>query len=563
MKRFTFNSSFRYFSLFISLGFILLLFVATACKPQKTSSGLEFLHVEGHDMVTESGQKVLFKGVGLGNWFLPEGYMWKFGNNGDRPRKIEKVVSDLIGEEKATAFWKEFHANYITEADIIRMKELGFTVVRPALNSRLFLTEDSIPQFVDEGFTMLDNLVKWCKKHEMYVIIDMHGAPGGQTGQNIDDSRQDLPELFMETRHQDDLVKLWLKIVDKYKDEPTVAGYDLLNEPLPNRTGASKEYGNMLVPLYQRLTTEIRKIDKKHMITLEGSNWANDWSHFSKPFDDNTFYQFHFYCWNYPDNLNDISYFLKKRDTLNTPIWVGETGEKNDAIYFATTQYFEKNNVGWSFWPWKKMDTQNTPYSVNKPANWDQISAYTRDGNKPSAEIAEKAFNELLENIKLGNCKFYEDVTNAIFRRVPLKIEAENYLPGDFNETWFIHDTTQNSKFYRVNEKVPVELIQEDSVLDKKRWNSEQCIMLQEDEWVKYAFNVVTPKDYQLTLRLKAIHGIASVQINVNDKEYILDAGENNWSELNSEKISLKSGENSFILKALSDSTKIDWISIN
>ena len=53
-------------------------------------SAQTFLHADGQNMVDESGQKILLQGVGLGNWMLPEGYMWKFGENGDRPRKIEK-----------------------------------------------------------------------------------------------------------------------------------------------------------------------------------------------------------------------------------------------------------------------------------------------------------------------------------------------------------------------------------------------------------------------------------------------------------------------------------------
>ncbi|NJK98193.1 MAG: cellulase family glycosylhydrolase [Bacteroidales bacterium] len=155
-----------------------------------------FLRANGKDIVDENGKKILLRGVGLGNWMLPEGYMWKFGKDGDRPRKIEQLVLDCIGKEKADQFWKEFHNNYITEADIKRIAELGYNSVRPALNARLFLTEGENNVFVDEGFQMLDNLISWCKKYNIYVIIDMHGAPGGQTGQNIDDSPRDLPELF-------------------------------------------------------------------------------------------------------------------------------------------------------------------------------------------------------------------------------------------------------------------------------------------------------------------------------------------------------------------------------
>jgi endoglucanase len=101
----------------------------------------------------------------------------------------------------------------------------------------------------------------------VYVIIDMHGAPGGQTGANIDDSPNDKPELFIDPRYQDQLVNLWVKIAQRYKDEPTVAAYDLLNEPLPVNTGSAEKYKHLLVPLYQRITSEIRKVDQKHMIT--------------------------------------------------------------------------------------------------------------------------------------------------------------------------------------------------------------------------------------------------------------------------------------------------------
>ncbi len=207
-----------------------------------TPAALSFLHTQGQDIVDESGRKVLLRGVGLGNWMLPEGYMWKFGEAGDRPRKIEKLVSDLIGPDKAARLWSEFRRNYITEADITRIAELGFNSVRPALNSRLFLTEGENCQYVDEGFQLLDNLVAWCRAHNVYVIIDMHAAPGGQTGANIDDSPRDQAELFAEKRNQDRLVDLWVKIAQRYKDEPTVAAYDLLNEPLPKRTGAEDKY---------------------------------------------------------------------------------------------------------------------------------------------------------------------------------------------------------------------------------------------------------------------------------------------------------------------------------
>jgi hypothetical protein len=539
----------------IAVLFLALVLSYSLFAQTKQKNNLTFLHTAGQDIVDESGKKIFLKGVGLGNWLLPEGYMWKFGALGDRPRKIEKVVTDLIGKEKAAVFWKTYRQNYITEGDIKRIAALGFNSVRPALNSRLFLTEEESPVYIAEGFQLIDSLVSWCKKYKLYVVIDMHGAPGGQTGANIDDSPNDIPELFIEKKYQDQLVNLWVKIAEKYKDEPVVAAYDLLNEPLPIRTGAAERYKHLLVPLYQRITAEIRKVDAKHMITLEGFNWANDWSLFDQPFDNNVFYQFHYYCWNRPDNLNPIDEYIKKRSQLNTPIWVGETGEKGNAIYWATTQLFEVNNIGFSFWPWKKMETKNTPYSIKKPTGWDLISAYTNGGEKPKMEVAQKAFDELLQNIQLTNCDYFEDVCNAILTRIPGKIEAENYGQNGFNRSWFVIDTITKSKFYRTTEPVKINL---DSKEKDLLW-SEQSIELQPSEWVVYNFDNLDDARHHLSVRAFAARP-AKLNIVINNKKVNAVIKNNEFSEFGIGDYQLKKGINTLKILVQSGTVQVDWI---
>ena len=289
--------------------------------------------------MNEKGDPIRLRGLGLGNWLLPEGYMWNFGNQADRPRRIEKLVEDLLGPAEAKRFWQEYRANYIADADLERMAALGFNSVRPAINSRvLLLAQADPPVYSEEGFALLDHLIAQSKARGIYVILDMHAAPGGQTGQNIDDSEEDEPELFMDAACQDQLVALWTTIARRYKDEPAVAGYDLLNEPLPARTGAARAFKANLEPLYQRITKAIRSVDTRHMIILEGADWANDWSVFSAPFDNNLVYQFHYYCWDHPAALKSIQKYLDYRARFNAPVWVGETGERDNAIYWATTR---------------------------------------------------------------------------------------------------------------------------------------------------------------------------------------------------------------------------------
>ncbi len=521
-----------------------------------------FLHARGQDIVDEQGNLVTLRGVGLGNWMLPEGYMWHFGNSADRPRRIEKVISELIGPDEAAKFWPQYRKNYVTDRDIARIAELGFNSVRPALDARLFLTEGDSPQDVPEGYDLLDNLVSSCARHGIYVIIDMHAAPGGQTGQNIDDSADDQPRLFMEKEEQDRLVNLWVKIARRYADQPAVAAYDLLNEPLPRRTGAEEKYKAQLQPLYERITRAIREVDPRHMVTVEGADWANDWSAFTPPaFASNVVYQFHYYCWDQPVKLKGIRQYLDFREKVDAPVWVGETGEANDAIYWGTTEYFESKNIGWSFWPWKKMDARNGICSIRAPAHWDDITAYTRGEGKPSPEIARQAFAELLDNVKLENCRFSEDVVNSLLHRAPVRIEAEDYGQGGLNRSYFVKDTDFRAKQYRTSEPVPIEPVGEGG---SGRNRGGQAIQLKAGEWTAYTLNSLDASIFKLTVRARneGHSGPATVEIDVNGAPHEVAVDNAEWAELTFPPISLREGENRLQISVKSGAAGIDWLNV-
>ena len=515
-----------------------------------------FLHTQGQDIVNESGEKILLRGVGLGNWMLPEGYMWKFGNGGDRPRKIEKIVSDLIGPEDARKFWTEFRKSYITQADIQRIGQLGFNSVRPALNSRLFLSETEPQVQLEEGFALLDNLVAWCKAQGIYVIFDMHGAPGGQTGQNIDDSANDQPELFQEPKFQDQLVELWKAIARRYQAEPAVAGYDLLNEPLPGRTGAAKAHKAQLEPLYKRITQAIRKIDAKHIIIVEGVDWANDWSVFSKPFDKNLIYQFHYYCWDNPAKLKSVQTYLDYRKRFNAPIWVGETGERDAGIYWATTEYFEANNIGWCFWPWKKIDAENSPYSIPRPEGWEAVARYSRGGAKPARDLAKKAFDELLVKVRLDHCAYYPSVVNAMLRRAPARIEAENFGHRGPGISYAVTNSLARSRFYRLDDAVSI------MPQESQRPRSSQYIILSATEWTAYTISSEAPKLWDLTARVRAEESPAEVRLLVNGQPLDLKITEKGWVERKLGAVQFKRGANELKWMITRGTADLDWLGV-
>jgi endoglucanase len=531
----------------------LVLWLQTATA--ETNSQPSFLSARGQDIVNEKGEKVLLRGVGLGNWMLPEGYMWKF-ENADRPRRIEKLVLDLTDPEYAERFWTEFRASYITEADIRRIAELGFNSVRPALNARLFMSETDPPQRVEEGYQLLDHLVRWCKTYGLYVIIDMHAAPGGQTGQNIDDSANDQPELFQQQKYQDRLVDLWVDLAKRYKDEPTVAGYDLLNEPLPQRTGAAPKYKHLVEPLYKRVTKAIREVDQRHMIVLEGVDWANDWSIFTERFDANVVYQFHYYCWDTPAQLKSIDRYLEHRQRLNAPVWVGETGERDSTIYWATTEYFEARNIGWSFWPWKKMDTANTPYSIKRPAGWDAVAAYSRGRTKPARETAQRTLDEFLRNIRLENCAYYPDVVNAMLRRAPVRIEAENYGQAGPGISYQVNQPTNRSHYYRLETAVPVK------IHTTQRPRTDQFIVLTTNEWTSYQIECDAARITTLILSVRAEVTPAQAQLRINDQIVSVPVTTKSWTEIKLNTLPLQQGSNQIKWTVQRGTIELDWIDV-
>ncbi len=173
-----------------------------------------------------------------------------------------------------------------------------------------------------------------------------------------------------------------------------------------------------------------------------------------------------------------------------------------------------KIRIGWSFWPWKKMNTKNTPYSINKPQGWDEITAYTRAEVKPSRVLAQKAFDELAENIKIEKCVYYPDVANAIFRRVPGKVEAENYGHRGLNRSYFVRDTVQKAAVYRTSEPVPVEPME--SAANTRIY--EQCLRLGEKEWTVYEINSLEPRTCKATVKVKTEGAAVSWTFTLNGR---------------------------------------------
>ena len=122
-----------------------------------------FVTVKGKETVDPKGKSILLRGINLGNWLNPEGYMFRFENTSSF-RLIDNTIKELVGADEARNFWQAFRNNYITKEDIHFIKSVGLNHVRVPFNFKLFLVEDHPEIWLDEGFNRLDDVIHWCKE---------------------------------------------------------------------------------------------------------------------------------------------------------------------------------------------------------------------------------------------------------------------------------------------------------------------------------------------------------------------------------------------------------------
>jgi endoglucanase len=391
------------------LVFLLLLFFTVTLSAQSN----KFFTTKGKEIIAPGGKPFLIKGTNLGNWLVPEGYMFKFKNTSS-PRLINQLFNELIGPAETKKFWKQYLQNYITAEDIHYLKSIGMNSIRLPFHYKLFTEEDYLGQNnANHGFQLFDKLIGWCKKENLAVILDMHCAPGGQTGDNIDDS-YGYPFLFDSEESQQLTIAIGKRIAGRYKNETIILGYDLLNEPIPHFFDTG-HFNPKLEPLYKRITAAIRSTDKNHIIFLGGAQWDSNFKPFGPPFDNKLVYTFHKYWTDTTQQV--IQDYIDFRNRYNVPIYVGETGENNDAWISAFRRLCEKNNIGWHFWPYKKMDNSAGIMSYAKPAGFDAVITYA-DSTEKNFEDIRKQRPQNMDAVKkiilaiLDNCLFKNGIAN-------------------------------------------------------------------------------------------------------------------------------------------------------
>lgn len=396
-------------SILASLIGIVLLF--SACQqPKENAAG--FLHVAGENILTAEGDTFFIQGINIGQWLNPEGYMLGFRRT-NSPHLINEAFCQMIGPDETARFWQEWKEAYITEADIRYIASTGANTIRLPFHYKLFTNEPYLgTQNADEGFLRMDSVVVWSKRYGLHVILDMHDAPGGQTGDNIDDS-YGYPWLMVSEPSKELFCNIWKRIAQHYANEETILGYELINEPIAHYFANDLDSLNaQLEPLYKRAVASIREVDTNHIILLGGAQWNgtfagvfHDWT-----FDDKIMYTCHRY--GQPSTREGIQDLIAWRDSTHICMYMGETGHNTIEWIEASCRLYAENNIGYTFWPYKKMN-QSSWLGFNAPEHWDEVVAFVEGDrstylaartSRPDQGLCREALFSLIDSCRFSHC---------------------------------------------------------------------------------------------------------------------------------------------------------------
>lgn len=349
------------------------------------SSNADFLKVKGKYIVNGRGESVQLRGVCFAGWLNMENFFTGYPAN---ESAFRAAVTKVLGEGKAKFFFERFLDYFITEDDIRFLKKLGTTVVRILLNFRHFEEDDRPFEYKDEGFKILDKVISWCRKHQIYVILDLHAAPGWQNPDWHCDNPGMTTLLWEQKHYQDRMIALWEEFARHYRSEAFVAGYNIFNEPVVDDV-------SKLNALYRRVTSAIRKIDPDHILFLEGNMYSVQFDELEAPFDNNTVYSSHNYVApgfedkEYPGEFEGKWYDRKQLEKEfcegNTfmqrhgvPTWVGEfgsiyRGRKSDTSNLKVMNdmigIFEQYQHHWTICTYKDIGMMGVVY-VDPESEW-------------------------------------------------------------------------------------------------------------------------------------------------------------------------------------------------
>ena len=362
-------------------------------------------------------------------------------------KQMDQILRQRFGEQGTQRFWDAFHDTWITERDFQLARAHGFNFIRIPFWYRWFESDERPYHYSKYGFRYLDKAVEWAEKHQLYVMLDFHGAVGGQSPWDHTGTLSEI-EFFRNPEFQKRTARLWREIAKRYKDNPTVWAYDLLNEPFS--AADQQNWADVHDVLYDA----IREVDPQKIVIMEDGyklefpRW-NKSGFFPDPETmgwENVIYSLHFYSGADPlfsdekglaDHGKRVEEVVRlahlEQDRHNVPIYFGEFStmgnHPNDITgmrLFLTR--FNEEGFHWSPWTWKYVDDDNEGtiwglYQYAKP--WPRTPNLHRDSLESLLDTIAKY---KMDDFRL--VEPYADVLNQCLAQ-PVRSAKAHALPVD------------------------------------------------------------------------------------------------------------------------------------
>jgi endoglucanase len=342
------------------------------------------LRVWGSEIVDTEGGSVRLRGVCVGGWMNMENFI--NGYPGDESG-VRRAAAEVLGPAKAEFLFDRWLDHFFSQEDAAFLKRCGANVVRLPLNYRHFEADADPYRYLEKGFGRLSRAVEACARAGLYVIFDLHSVQGWQNTDWHCDNSSRHSYIWKHPHFQERFVALWREIARRFRGNSTVAGYNLMNEPVTGApagrfTAKYQTDWDVFNRLYRRTVEAVREVDRDHIIFLEGDYFSTRFSKLDPPFAPNLVYSSHNYS---PAATNPGKYPGKSGKTLwnrerqadvfraeegtvftrenRVPLWVGEFGASlhggaADTAYRLRAledqiMIFEEQAAHWTIWTYK------------------------------------------------------------------------------------------------------------------------------------------------------------------------------------------------------------------
>jgi hypothetical protein len=477
-----------------------------------------FLKRSNSQFVNNDGVFYL-KGVNLGNWLHLEPYMINapVSVSGSHELLTQAIAGITNNPSFPSTFFTTWYSTFIQQKDIDTIANMGFNHVRIPFPYHLFYDVNA-QITINDGFVYLDSAVAWCKQNNMYAILDLHLAPGGQNDGDLWSSYASNKLITQQ---------IWTAIAQHYSNETAVGGYDILNEPVISN--ASEQW--KLKDLYQSITASIRSVDTNHLLFFEGNWYASSFWELTDGtasendrWDNNMALSQHVYWVPQPSSTNYWTNSIA--NGMNVPLWCGEGGENSNHWLNDWVDDCATMNSSWCLWTYKKAGGISSIFSNPFNSTYQSLLNYWNGGTQPSSVDAMNGLLQFAQETDLMYCTFKKDVKDAVLRPsysvsplpfkqhiLPCSINAVDYDlgangVGSYDSVYQSigqgsNFTTYNNGWNYRNDGVDIET-----------WTGSPTIgSIEPGEWLNYTVQVPQAAFYKVSLQYAAPSSGAKVKI--------------------------------------------------